>query len=366
MMPAGTFRRSVRSVRLGIVGTGGMGGEHARRFREIPTCEVVAVCDVDGERVRRFALEHRIPLAFTDLGDFLAESGIDAVANVTPDRFHAPVSLACLQAGKHVLCEKPLATSYAEAAKMVRAAKRAGVMHMVHFSYRSSPVIQAVAKLVAAGRLGAVRHVEGSYFQDWLATDHWGFWKTTPAWLWRLSTAHGSKGVLGDIGVHLLDFASYPVGALTSVHCELTTFPKAPGNRVGDYVLDANDTALITARFACGAVGSLQLTRWATGHRNRVALSIFGEEGAVKLDLEKAADAFEFCRVKKRRADHWETVRAKPVPNLYQRFITSIRTGVPAQPDFERGAEIQRALDACEESARLGQMVELGSGMRPG
>ncbi len=336
-----------------------MANEHARQFKTIPGCELVAACDVDAGRVAQYAADHGIPATFTDLDRFLAEGDFEAVANVTPDRFHAPISLACLKAGKHVLCEKPLATCYADAAKMARAAEAAGVINMVNFSYRNSSAIQEAARLVTAGALGPIKHVEGSYFQDWLATDHWGSWKTSPGWLWRLSTAHGSKGVLGDVGVHLIDFSSFPVGPLTSVRCLLTTFPKAPGDKIGEYTLDANDSALITATFEGGAVGILQTTRWATGHRNRVAVSIFGEEGAIKIDLERSYSAYEFCKVKKRLAGPWQTVETKPTPSIYQRFITSIRTGRNDQPDFARGAAIQKALDACEASNRTGRPVKL-------
>ncbi|GAB4252206.1 MAG: Gfo/Idh/MocA family oxidoreductase [Candidatus Methylacidiphilales bacterium] len=334
-----------------------MANEHARRFKVIPDCELVAACDVDASRVAKFASAHGILATFTDLDRFLAEGDFEAVANVTPDRFHAPISIASLKAGKHVLCEKPLANNYADAAKMVRAADKAGTINMVNFSYRNSSAIQEAARLVAAGVLGPIRHVEGSYLQDWLSTDHWGHWKTNPTWLWRLSTSHGSKGVLGDVGVHLLDFASFPIGRLTSVHCLLKTFPKVPRNKVGEYTLDANDTALITATFEGGAVGVLDTTRWATGHRNRVALSIFGEEGAIKIDLERSDSAFEWCKVKKRMAGPWQTVEAKPTPSIYERFITSIRTGKKDQPDFARGAEIQKALDACEKSHQTGRAV---------
>lgn len=352
-------RKTTRKVRIGIVGTGGMANEHARQFQKIPGCQLTAACDVDEQRVAKFAADHGIAATFTDLDRFLAEGEFDAVANVTPDRFHAPISLACLKAGKHVLCEKPLATCYAEASKMVRAAAAAGTINMVNFSYRNSSAIQEVARLAAAGALGTIRHVEGSYFQDWLSTDHWGSWKTTPTWLWRLSTAHGSKGVLGDVGVHLIDFASFPVGPMTSIYCRLKTFEKAPGDQVGEYRLDANDTAVMTATFAGGAVGMLQATRWATGHRNRVALSIFGEEGAVKIDLERSNSAYQICKVKKRLAGEWKTVEAKPTPNIYQRFVTSIRTGRNDQPDFARGAEVQKVLDACETSHEKGQMVSI-------
>jgi predicted dehydrogenase len=201
--------------------------------------------------------------------------------------------------------------------------------------------------------------VEGAYLQSWLSQNAWGDWRTSPAWLWRLSTSHGSKGVLGDVGVHLLDFASFPVGAMTSIDCTLHTFAKAPENKIGDYVLDANDSAIITARYEGGALGSLRATRWATGHHNSVSLSIFGEEGAIKIDLDKSYKELEICKVKKRAVGAWITLPCGETPNMYQRFITGIRKGVNDQPDFARGAAIQKALDACEQSHLEGRTITL-------
>lgn len=348
-----------KKIRLGIVGTGGMANWHAKRFNELPGCSIVAACDVDEGKVRQFSYNHGIPAPFTDLEKFLLHGGVDAVVNVTPDRFHAPISLACLKAGKHVLCEKPLATSYRDAKKMAGAAAAAGVIHMVNFSYRNAPAIQKAAAMTSAGSFGRILHVQAEYYQDWLSGDAWGHWKTEPGWLWRLSTAHGSMGVLGDVGVHLLDFASFPVGRIASVNCLLKTFPKAPGEKIGEYVLDANDSAVITATFEGGAVGALQTSRWTTGHRNSIKLAVYGEEGAFRIDLDKSYTQFEVCTVKKRVVSPWKTLELKSTPDIQQRFLRGIKTGVNDQPDFFRGAEIQKALDACIKSHSSGRTVVL-------
>ncbi len=205
-----------------------MANVHAERFKSISGCRVVAGCDVDLSRAKAFCQKHEIPKAYGSIDALIADNAFDAVSIVTPDAFHSPVSLACLKAGKHILCEKPLALDYAEAKKMLAAAKRAGVIHMVNFSYRDWPCIQAAATLVRRRALGEIRHVEASYLQAWLASKVWGDWRTTPAWLWRLSTGHGSKGVLGDVGVHILDYATYPVGPIRELSCRLKAFDKAP------------------------------------------------------------------------------------------------------------------------------------------
>jgi len=346
-------------IKLAIIGTGGMANVHAEKFTEIKGCKVTAACDVDAERVGVFAKKHKIGQTFIDLDELFKSGDFDAVANVTPDRFHASISLQALEHGKHVLCEKPLAVHYPDAAKMALAAEKAGVIHMVNFSYRNSSAIQKAHKLVSAGALGRIIHVEGSYLQSWLSQNAWGDWRTSPGWLWRLSTSHGSKGVLGDVGVHLLDFASFPVGAMTSIDCTLHTFAKAPEDKVGDYVLDANDSAIITVRYEGGALGSLRATRWATGHHNSISLSLFGEEGALKIDLDKSYKDLEICKVKNRAAGAWITLPCGESPSIYQRFITSIKKGVNDQPDFARGAAIQKALDACEQSHLESRTVSL-------
>jgi predicted dehydrogenase len=351
--------RRARPVRLAIVGAGGMANMHATNFRAIRGCEIVAAVEPVAERRDEFCRKHSIAAGFADVDALHAHADVDAVAIVTPDAFHAPLSIACLRAGKHVLCEKPLALDYAEARTMVAAARKAGTRNMVNFSYRNWPCLQAVAQLVQRGGIGDVVHVEASYLQSWLTNTLWGDWRTTPAWLWRLSTRHGSKGALGDIGVHIVDFATLPVGPIASVHARLKAFPKAPRNRVGEYVLDANDSAVLSVEFANGALGTIHTTRWSSGHANRLFLKISGTLGAVEIDSEKSTTSFRLCAGKNLKVAQWTGVAAPRVPSLYERFITSIRTGQPEQPDFARGAEIQRVLDACFASDASGSPVDL-------
>ncbi len=341
-------------IKIGIIGTGGMARAHANSYAEIKGCKLVAACDVSEERAGAFAESFKLSKVYTDAGKLLTEGGVDAVSIVTPDAYHAPLSILALRKGKHVLCEKPLALNYADARKMVTAAKKAGVINMVNFSYRNSPAIHRVHRLVQAGAIGTVRQVDAHYYQSWLSHNGWGDWRTNPAWLWRLSTAHGSLGVLGDIGVHLVDFATYPVGPLSELQCVLETFPKAPGNQIGEYKLDANDSAIITARFANGALGSFKTSRWTTGHNNSIELAIFGDQGAIKIDLDNSYLKYRICTVRKRKVSQWEEVTVGMTPNIYQRFISSIRTKKNDQPDFARGAEVQKVLDACVASNAAG------------
>ncbi len=350
-----------RSVGLATIGTGGMAHAHAQAFAAIPGCRLVAACDVDRARADAFAATFGIPHASTDLAATLALPGVDAVSIVTPDAFHLPVTLEALTAGRHVLCEKPLALNAPDALTMLAAAERANVRHLVNFSYRNWACLQAVQTAVARGDIGEIRHVEASYLQAWLPSKIWGDWRTSPQWLWRLSTAHGSRGVLGDVGVHILDFATFPTGPLREVFCRLRAFDKAPGNRIGDYPLDANDSAVMTVEFANGALGVIHTSRWVGGHANRLFLKLAGTKGTLEIDSERSTTSYRVCRGRDLDRAQWREVPAPPRPSIYERFIRSIRTGRPEQPDFARGAEIQRAVDACFESDRLRRPVTLAA-----
>jgi predicted dehydrogenase len=352
-------RTKKRTVRLAVIGTGGMANWHAENFRKNPSCQIVAACDVDAARAKAFAEKHGIPQSFSSAEEMLKGAEFDAVTIVTPDAFHAPVSLLCLKAGKHVLCEKPLALNYADAKKMVQAAKRAGVVNMVNFSYRDWPSIQAATKAVANGEIGEIRHVEASYLQAWLASSAWGDWRENPAWLWRLSSAHGSKGALGDVGVHIVDYATLPCGPIKEVYCRMRAFHKAPGDRVGEYKLDANDSAVLNVEFASGALGTIHTSRWVGGHGNRLALKIAGTKGTISMDSEISTTAFKICNGKGLNKAEWREVACKPVPTNYQRFISAIQSGTPGEADFARGAEVQKVLDACFESEKSKRPVRL-------
>ncbi len=336
-----------------------MAGAHARAFKAIPNCSMLAACDIDAKRVADYAREHAIPDAYTELEKVLIRKDIDAVSLVVPDSLHHPLGLKVLAAGKHLLCEKPLALNHAQAVEMRDAAARAGVIHMVNFSYRNSSAIQRASELVEAGVLGTVRHVRAHYHQSWLVQDAWGDSRSKPGFLWRQSKSHGSTGVLGDVGVHLLDFASMPLGAYKSVYCRLKNFKKNPENAVGEYTLDANDTALITAEFSNGALGTLDLTRWAYPHINQVQLRLYGDQASIVIDLDSSYTCLKISRILGRQIMDWETLDCGETPTNYARFIRAIESGVADQPDFARAAEIQAVLDACFESDAKDRTIHL-------
>jgi predicted dehydrogenase len=220
----------MQPVRLLVIGTGGMAANHVAAFAAIPGVSVVAGIDTRPEQLAAFTAKHGIPHGFATVDAALDWGQFDAVANVTPDAAHKATTLPFLAAGKHVLCEKPLAVTAPDAEAMAAAAEGAGVVNMVNLTYRNVAALQEAARMVRAGAIGTVRHFEASYLQSWLTQPAWGDWRESAQWLWRLSTAHGSKGVLGDVGIHILDFATFIAGQdVAEVSCRLATFDKAPG-----------------------------------------------------------------------------------------------------------------------------------------
>jgi predicted dehydrogenase len=352
-------------IRLGIIGTGGMAGGHADSFRKMPGVVLASCLDVVPGKAEAFAERWKIPHVASNLSSLIA--GVDAVSIVTPDRFHAGPTLAALKAGKHVLCEKPMTVTLAEARQVAAAfkkAKKRGQIGMVNFSYRRSAALQKAMQLAGTGKLGKIRHAHSHYLQCWLATPVWGHW-TLPGWAWRLQTKAGSGGVLGDVGCHILDLTTAVTGDLARVFCTLKTFPKVDGNREvtswKGQALDANDTALVQMEFTGGGVGVMHTSRWASGRTNQLRLEVHGTKGALWLDLDRSYEKLDVDLGTDFKKAAWKTLDLKPTPSVYERFIHSIQSGKQDQPDLFRGAQIQAALDACLRSAKTGKWEKVPS-----
>jgi predicted dehydrogenase len=334
------------TLRVGIVGTGGMANRHAERFSQVQDVEVATCLDVDAERAGAFAAKHSIEKVASNADELLELS--DAVAIVTPDRYHAEWCLRAFEAGKHVLCEKPLTVTLDDAKRVADAARASDRMHMTNFSYRESAAFQAAIAVRKSGRLGFLRHVHALYLQSWLGRLDPSQWPsgTVP---WRLQASQ-ANGVLGDLGCHILDMATATAGSVRRIRCDLRTFPKVlEGQEVTEMngqPVDANDTAAISIEFADGAFGLVQTTRWATGHNNQLRCEVHGTLGAVRFDLEES-----YHRLHVFEDGKWTTEELERTPDIYDRFITAIRSGERPEPDLLRGAEVQAMLDACERSA---------------
>ena len=335
-------------MKLLILGTGSMAQAHANNFAAIAGVEIVAAVETNPARLAAFSDEHKIPNRFAELDQAIAWGGFDAATNVTPDPVHYATTMKLIAAGKNVMCEKPLATDYPHAIEMTEAAEKRGIVNMVNLTYRASPALYKAHALSASGALGVVRHFESSYLQSWLVGKQWGDWRTEERWLWRLSTEHGSKGVVGDIGVHIVDFCTFAAGSDIVALCPLVkTFHKAPGDRIGAYNLDANDSFVMTAELKNGALGTIQATRFATGNFNELRVSIFGDKGALMLNTDGKTSSLKMCEDVDTM--NWVDVDCPPVPTTYQRFAAAVGEGKNGDPSFRRAADVQRVLDLILE-----------------
>ncbi|MFJ8032574.1 Gfo/Idh/MocA family protein [Streptomyces sp. NPDC096032] len=375
-------------LRVGLVGYAFMGAAHSQGWRtagrvfDLPREPVLAVlCGRDGEAARTAADRHGWAAVETDWRALIARDDVDLVDICTPGDSHAEIALAALAAGKHVLCEKPLANSAAEAETMTRAAEEAygrGQLAMVGFNYRRVPATALARRMVADGRLGTLRHVRVTYLQDWLVD---------PAFplTWRLRKEHAGSGSLGDLGAHIVDLAQYLAGerlagvsALTETFVRERPLPGGAGSGLtampaaGTGTVTVDDAALFTGRFASGALASFEATRYATGRKNALRIELNGERGSLSFDLERLNelwfhDATEpgaeagFRRILVTEPDHpYMTAWWPPGHGLgYEHtfvhqardLVHAIDEGRRPDPSFADGLQVQRVLAAVEESA---------------
>ncbi|MEL6681189.1 MAG: Gfo/Idh/MocA family oxidoreductase [Pseudomonadota bacterium] len=342
-------------IRVLIVGTGTMANDHADAFVAMDGVEVVGSVDPNPDNLHSFNAKYGIKHAFDSVDQAIVWGDFDAVSVVTPDAVHHRATMPFLAAGKHVLCEKPLATNTKDATEMAEAAQKAGIVNMVNLTYRNVPALMQAASIVADGQIGEVRHFEASYLQSWLNQASWGDWRTEDQWLWRLSTAHGSMGVLGDVGVHILDYATFAAGAdVARVSCRLKTFDKAEGGRIGDYVLDANDSMAMHLALNNGAVGVIHASRFAGGHINDLRLRLFGTQGGLDVRFEGWRSTLRACLGDNLISGTWTDVPTPDIETNYTRFIAAVRDGTLVAPDFKRGADLQHVLDLAVVSYTKG------------
>jgi len=347
--------------RLLILGTGAIARHHAERFAAIPGCEIVAAVDANQERARDFAAAYGIANPFGNLADAIAWGGFDAAVNSTPDAVHKPTTMQLIAAGRPVFCEKPLALNADDAMAMTEAAEAAGLINMVNLTYRNAAAIQTARRMVEAGEIGEVRHVQASYLQSWLTGRHWGDWRTEERWLWRLSSQHGSKGVLGDIGVHILDFVTFGTGLdITALSARMKVFDKAEGGVIDVYTLDVNDSVAMTVEFQNGALGVVHMSRFATGKSNDLDLLIHGDRGALRIWADSNGSTLDTCLGPDIDTQTWTPYDLPPTPRNEERFVIALLSGINGEPDFRHATKVQKLLDLAFVSDAEGRMLPVG------
>ncbi|QAY71668.1 Gfo/Idh/MocA family protein [Xylanimonas protaetiae] len=370
-----------------MVGYAFMGAAHSQAWRTAPrffdlplTPRLRVVAGRDAAAVAAAAERLGWESSTPSWRDLLTRDDVDLVDVCTPGDTHAEIAVAALAAGKHVLCEKPLANTVAEAEAMAAAASAAaerGVWASVGFTYRRVPAVQLARRLVEAGRVGQVRHVRAQYLQDWVADPQ------VPL-SWRLDRAKAGSGALGDIGAHVVDLAQFVTGErLTGVNGILETFVRerplpasfsglsgAAGTGTGPVTVD--DAAVFLGRLSGGGLATFEATRFAWGRKNALRLEVNGSAGSVAFDLEDMNvlhffDAAEdpqtagFRRIQVTEPVHpygghwWPPGHGLGYEHAFSHQVVDllgdIAAGRQPEPSFADGLAVQRVLDAVERSA---------------
>jgi predicted dehydrogenase len=376
------------TVGVGMVGYAFMGAAHSQAWRtvarvfDVPVVpEMMAICGRNGRNAEAAATRFGWSSVETDWRRLVERDDIHLLDVCTPGDGHAEIAIAALEAGKHVLCEKPLANTVGEAVAMAEAAEKAaarGVRSMVAFNYRCVPALALARRLIHAGRLGAIRHVRGQYLQDWIVDPEFPL-------VWRLQKDKAGSGALGDLGAHIVDLAQFVTGdLLTGVSALTETFVKerplpagstglssSPGaNGTGEVTVD--DCALFVGRFAKGAVASFEATRFATGRKNGLRIEVNGSAGSLAFDFEtmnelqfydhtEDPETAGFRRVLVTEPTHpyldawWPPGHVLGYEHTFTHEIRDLLMAIgqnsnPA-PSFADGLQVQRVLAAVESSA---------------
>lgn len=370
------------TIGVGMVGHAFMGAVHshawrtAHRFFDLPMVPHLAVLGGrDLGRTKAAAARYGWASVQTDWRELVESPDVQVVDICTPGDSHCEIALAALAAGKHVLCEKPLANTVAEAEQMAEAAARAatrGVRSMVAFNYRRVPALAFARKLIEDGRIGTVRHVRAVYLQDWLSDEQ-------APMTWRLRRDKAGSGALGDLGAHIVDATQYLLGdVLTGVTALTDTFvtrrPSEGGGEPDDVTVD--DAALFLGRFAGGALASYEATRFALGRKNGMRVEVNGSLGSLAFDFESMnelsfydgsdGDAAGFRRILVTEPTHpyvgawWPPGHLLGYEHTFTHeivdFVRAIADGTDPAPSFADGLRVQRVLDAVERSAAQGSV----------
>jgi predicted dehydrogenase len=375
------------TLKVAMIGYGFMGAAHSVGWRQAPRVfdlpddvEMTVVVGRNADAVAQAAAHWGWAESATDWREVIARDDIDIVDIVTPGDSHAEIAIAALDAGKHVLCEKPLANTVEEAEQMLAAAERAaerGIRAVVGFTYRRVPAVTFLRELIADGVVGTVQQIRAAYRQDWLVDPQMPL-------AWRLQKEHAGSGALGDIGAHIIDMTQFVTGQqVTAVSGTVDTIVKqrpllgsgsglsgTAAEGYGEVTVD--DVAIFTGRLTEGAIVSFEATRFATGRKNALTLEISGDKGALAFDLEdlNSVQFYDrtapegrqgFTKILVTEASHPYVGAWWPAGHMlgYEHgfvhqakdFVEGVVAGTDPHPTFAEGLSVQRVLAAVEESA---------------
>jgi len=333
-------------------------------YQAHPKARIVGVCDVVLDRAKEAAEKFGATIVTEDHMELINSDDIDAIDVVTPNNVHIPIALAAIKAGKHVMCEKPLAMNVAEAQELIDAARAAGVKNGVNFSYHGHPAARYAKELISSGQIGKIFHVNAFYMQGWLVNPK------TPL-VWRLQKDLTGTGVLGDLASHVIDLTMWFTGAkITSVVGDMSTFleerPLPDGSGTGK--VDVDDGCDFLARYDNGAMGTFVTSRNGTARANYQRIEVYGEKGGLVYSWEDREN-LEVSLGEDARKYRWTKT---PVPGSYtprdggygwtenvSNFIDAIIEDKDMGPTFQDGLNNQAVLDAVVASVESGTWAKV-------
>ena len=314
----------IKEIGVGILGYAFMGKAHSNALKKMPYIfwpppaipKLVAICGrtepVVAEAARRFGYSKY----YTDWRDMIKDPEVQLFDNVGPNNLHEEPCIAAAEAGKHILCEKPMAMNAEQAKRMLNVVKKTHVKHMVGFNYRFIPAVLLAKKLIKEGSIGKVLQFRGVYLQEWIMDS------TFPL-VWRLQKSQSGSGALGDLGAHVIDLARYLVGEPTSVSGLAKTFieerpsaedPKKKGK------VDVDDAFIALLKFNNGAIGSVEASRFCAGRKNYQRLEIHGSEGSIGFNLERLNELELYSRKDPQETQGFKTILVTETDQPYIKY----------------------------------------------
>jgi predicted dehydrogenase len=380
-------------IKVAILGYKFMGRAHSNAYRQVShffpgkfTPRLKVICGRDRTATEAAARQLGWEEVETDWRKVVERKDIDVIDISTPGHLHHDQALAAADAGKHIICEKPLANTLPDAREMLRAVQKAGVKHMLMHNYRKIPAVAFVRRLVDEGRLGQVYHYHGAYLQDWIMDPQFPL-------VWRLQKKLAGAGALGDIGSHAIDLARYLNSEFSSVVGHLTTFIKErpltseDGGRreakggAGTGKVTVDDDANLLARFSNGSVGVFESSRFCGGRRNFNTFQMYGSKGSVAFNLERMNE-LEFYDVENPKGEQgYKNINVTEAVHPYvgawwpsghiigyehtfvhavHDFLTALENDTLPSPNFTDGVKNQAVLEAVERSAKSGKWEKAG------
>lgn len=377
-----------KPLNVGMIGYGFMGRAHSNaycqvnHFFDVPYRPVLKVaCARNVEKLKAFADKWGYESIETDWRKLIDRKDIDLVDICVPNNLHAEIAIAAAQAGKMILCEKPLAMNAAEAQKMVEAVEKAGVANMVWYNYRRVPAVTLAKRLIEEGRLGRIFHYRAQFLQDWTINPEVPQGGTA---LWRLDVHAAGSGVTGDLLAHCIDTAIWLNGPIVQVCAMTETFVKQRKHTLTGKVepVGIDDACAFLARFANGSLAVFESTRYARGHKALYTFEINGEHASIAWNLHDLHRLAYFDHRDEGKVRGWRSIHVTDhggehpymdkwwVPGLqigYEHtfihqvadFLAALGKGELAEPTFRTALETQKVCDAVLESARTGQWVAI-------